>query len=187
MTLKKVLDGILSQAHEEEKRIVSQAQQEASSLEKEARKKADKLHAKTKKKTLEFAQEFDRKEISATEILIKKKSMKFKRDVVRDIMEKTFDKIKKMPKKQKEKVLENTVKIGLNELPDAKFFYSNKEDKKFVMKAFPELSFSGEIECLGGVILENADKTIRVDQTFEIILERIKEENFNELAKNLFE
>ena len=187
MTLKKVVGEITAQAKKEADKIVGEAENEADALTEEAEAEAKKLHEKTNKKTQALLQEFRKKELSSLRIGLKKEVMEAKKQIIDEVVSSTIKKIEAMPEKKRSELMEKLVKQALKELPDAKYFYSNKKDEEIVKRLFPSLGFSGSLDCLGGVALENADKSIRVNCTFEGILERVKGENVHELSKALFE
>ncbi|HDN74175.1 MAG TPA: V-type ATP synthase subunit E, partial [Archaeoglobus sp.] len=68
--------------------------------------------------------------------------------------------------------------------------FSNKSDEDVVKSLIKELNldleYSGNIECLGGVVLETANREVRINLTFDEILDQIYEQKLSEVSKILF-
>ena len=95
---------------------------------------------------------------------------------------KRFDKKKldKLSTKQREKHLKNIVEKAKKNLDFANVYCSQK-DVSAIKKYKPQTK-----DILGGAILENKDKTVRVDLTYSTLLDKIKKENLMEISKILF-
>ncbi len=48
-------------------------------------------------------------------------------------------------------------------------------------------SYAGEHDCLGGVVVESESSRIRVNNTFDSMLEDVWEDNLREISDRLFE
>ena len=63
--------------------------------------------------------------------------------------------------------------------------YSNKRDEPFV-RSHTKITFGGLIETLGGIIVENKEKTLQLDYRYETIAEIIWDRSLKEIAEKLF-
>lgn len=85
-----------------------------------------------------------------------------------------------MNDKRRKEIIEKLITKGKNEI-DITTVYCNKKDKKHIQNFNCK-----EIDIMGGVILENEDKSIRIDSSFETLLKNIKDNSLQEIARKLF-
>ena len=56
-----------------------------------------------------------------------------------------------------------------------------------VVADYDGCEYAGEVECLGGVVAEAAESRIRVNNTFDSVLDDVWEDNLREVSERLFE
>jgi V/A-type H+-transporting ATPase subunit E len=71
------------------------------------------------------------------------------------------------------------------ELPEATYVYSNKRDETSV-RSQTKIIYGGSIETLGGIVVENKEKTLKVDYRYETIAELIWDRSLKDIAEKLF-
>ena len=87
-----------------------------------------------------------------------------------------------MPASKKEELLKHI--LNKYEASGARV-YSSKESEEAVKK-LTSLSYAGNIDCIGGVILENEDGTIRLDFTYDSILKDVYERSLKQISDILY-
>lgn len=185
MGLEKVAKEIIIEAEKKVSEIIEEGKKESSQILNEAKKKAVQLQKNIEEETQKIVEETRQLELSSHELFLNKRILEAKKQLLDELFSKVKQKIMDLDKKQRTEIVTALCKKGLFELPSAKFVYSNEEDKKTVSNV-KGLSFKGTIDCLGGVILENNDGSIRTNHTFEEIIEKAKEENLNEVSSRIF-
>ena len=73
---------------------------------------------------------------------------------------------------------------------DAAEVYARPEDAELVQDLLDEydgFEYAGETDCLGGVLLEGRDGRLRVDNTFDSVLDSVWEANLKAFSDVLFE
>ena len=68
--------------------------------------------------------------------------------------------------------------------------YGRADDKALLTKILTDYdgyTFAGEYDCLGGVVVESATSRVRVNNTFDSVLEAVWEDNLKELSNRLFD
>jgi len=63
--------------------------------------------------------------------------------------------------------------------------YSNKRDEPIVKK-LTKMPYAGNIECLGGVVLESKDGSFRINLTFDNFIEMVYREKMKDVYEKLF-
>jgi V/A-type H+-transporting ATPase subunit E len=180
MGLEEVKQEVLEKAREKAESIINEAKAEANKImdkvKEEIREQEKIINEDTKKRiTL-----MERKDISSAEIDIKKNFLQAKKEVINDVFNRVKEKLKKDSKIRKE-LIQRLLKKTESEIKIAKI-YCNKQDKS-IFKDY-NLEF---IDILGGFIAENNDATIRINHSFDVILESIKEKELGKIDKILFE
>ncbi|MFU8767560.1 MAG: V-type ATP synthase subunit E family protein, partial [Candidatus Methanoperedens sp.] len=74
--------------------------------------------------------------------------------------------------------------IEKNEAGNSKV-YSRSEDKAVVNK-LTKLKYAGEIDCIGGVVIENEDGRVYLDFKYDTILKETSEQSLKQVSDILF-
>lgn len=186
MTLENVMAEIISEAEKKRAEIIDQAKHESKKILEEATKKSEERKKHLDEATKKMLAETKRMELSTTNIRLHKMYLEAKKAVLDEIYNQLVEKINKLETSNRKGLLQKLVDKAKRELPDAKFIYCNGRDKTIV-SGMKDMKFNGTINCLGGVIVENGDRTIRVNYTFDVLLQNVKEVYLNEVAKKVFE
>lgn len=186
MSLDKVVDQIMQTAKNEAKQIESEAKKDAKEITSKATNAAKEKASKYNAETEQLLNETKRMELSSLKLQLSKNTITSKKEVMDSVRESALQKIDSLSKADRKKMIKKLVDDAKKELPDAKRYYCSKKDKSLIKELFPKLAFKSEADVLGGIILENNDGTILVDKTFELVLNKIMEENLNELSIKLF-
>jgi V/A-type H+-transporting ATPase subunit E len=87
-----------------------------------------------------------------------------------------------MPETKEEELLKAI--LSANESSGTRI-YSNSESEALVRK-LSSLEYGGNIDCIGGVVIENKDGTIKLDYTYDIIFKNVYEQNLKNTSDILF-
>ena len=150
------------------KSILAEAEQKAKEIVREGSRQADKIKKDSEKQSLQNQKDFLEQEKKANKELLKK-------EVSKSCIE-----------LKKKTILKKLLTQALKEMDNAKYFYSNEDDKKIIKSINPNLSFADLVNTAGGFILENKDKTVRINNTFEVLMYKIRERETNEVNSILF-
>jgi V/A-type H+-transporting ATPase subunit E len=52
---------------------------------------------------------------------------------------------------------------------------------------YKNYEYAGKYDCLGGVVVESDQSRLRVNNTFDSVLESVWEDNLQDISKRLFE
>ena len=174
-----------------EKEIVEIKNKEASKMIEEANTKALEIKEETENK---IAEEDKRSEDETEKLLdqikqsfeaiakfeIKRTELSSKKEIIEQVFEKTIEKINSLDDKTAEKLTKILLDDAKNEI-DVKTIYCNEKTKKIIPKEFKVKTE----EMIGGIIAENSDGTIRVDNRFETILEEVRRDALKKIAKGV--
>ncbi len=186
MGLENVIDEIISQAEKQKQEIIDQGKQEAKKIVDEAMRKGNEQAKKFDEETRRIIGETKKMELSAGNIKTHKMMLEAKKSILDEVYNQVIEKVSKIDSSKRKEILHKLVERAEKELEDAKFVYCAGRDKELVsdMKG---LKFGGEIDCIGGVIVENSSKTIKINYTFDVLLKDVKEIYLNEISKKIFQ
>jgi len=186
MSLDKLVVEVLGQADKQAEKIISDAKAEAKKVILEAQHKAQAVSKNLSEKNNVLLSDLEKKELSAAKLKASKDFFEAKKEILNEVNDLALEKISKIALEKRSQLLKHLTEKALKELDGGEFFYSNEKDKAIIQKFFPKLKFAGNIECIGGIVLENSQKNIRVNYTFEVLFENVKGDYLNEIASRVF-
>ncbi len=180
MGLESVKEEILRQAKEQETAAIAEARREANKLTRETEKKIEEMKVKSEAETKKIIDVMKKQALASAELESKKMVLEAKKHVIDGVFTEIKRKLENLDEKKREYLIKALLEKTKKEL-DIEYVYCNKKDARFLKGINPE-----PINIIGGVLAENKEKTIRVDYSFETLLENIKEAEMQSINKILF-
>ncbi|AYK14538.1 MAG: V-type ATP synthase subunit E [Methanosarcina flavescens] len=182
MGLEIVVKDIQEGARAEVSRIKTEGDAKASEIINEAKEIQKKMLGDSLAKAEEDLQNLHQQVISSANLEVKRITLNKRKELLDKVYNQTVEKIKSMPASKKEELLKHI--LNKYEASGARV-YSSKESEEAVKK-LTSLSYAGNIDCIGGVILENEDGTIRLDFTYDSILKDVYERSLKQISDILY-
>lgn len=180
MGLEAVKEEIIRNAKEQEIALLAEARKDAARLMRDAEKKAEEMKSKMDAETKRRLDAIKRQEMASADMENKKMLLEAKKEIIESVFMQARNAIGGLDAGKREACIKRLVeRVKLDIEPAC--FYCNKEDAKFLKG----LNFK-PADTIGGVFAENKDMTIRVDYSFETLLESIKENELQSINKILF-
>lgn len=180
MGLEEVKEDILSNAKEQANSIIAEARKEANRIMREAEKKVEDMEERNEAYTKKMLDTIKRQELASAELENKKMLLDAKKQVIENVFIEAGKGIENLDDKKKEVYIKKLLERAKKDIEPA-FIYCNKKDVKFLKGHNIEAA-----NIIGGIIAENNDRTIRVDYSFETMLQSIKENELQNINKILF-
>lgn len=180
MGLEAVKEEILNSAKERANSIIADARKEANRILKEAEKKIEAIREKTDLETKKIMDAIKRQELSSAEFENKKMLLEAKKQVIDAVFAEVRGKLENLDDKRRESYTKKLLEKVKSDI-EAEHVYCSKKDAKFIKGHKVE-----PVDITGGLIAENKDKTIRVDYSFETLLQSIKDSELQGISKILF-
>jgi len=180
MGLEAVKDEIIANARKQEDVLIAEAKKEAESIMKESQNRIAEFKEKAEAETKKLIETMKRQETASAELESKKLILEAKKEAIEGVFEEARKRVGKLSSKKMEEYMNRLLEKAKNDIEVAKV-YCSKNDARLVegFKAEP----SG---IIGGLIAENADETVRVDYSFETMLQNIKENELQKVSMILF-
>jgi len=187
MPLDSVVQEIYRKGDEQVQAIINEAKREAEKIIAEAEGKAKEILEKARKDGEKEAEALRRQEISSVRLEMKRELLNKQKVIIEAVFKSMEERIKNMDLDTKKKIYTTLLKRYATE---GMVIYSNREDEDLVKSIIQELGlnarYGGNIECLGGIVIESVDGELRINLTFEELLNRLYEQKMSELSKMLF-
>lgn len=178
MGLEIVVKDIQEGARAEVSRIKAEGDAKASEIITEAKELQKKMLGDSLAKAEEDLQSLHQQVISSANLEVKRITLNKRKELLDTVYNQTVEKIKSMPASKKEDLL----KAILNKYKaSGARVYSSKESEETVKK-LTSISYAGNINSIGGVVLENEDGTVRLDFTYDSILKSVYERSLKQIS-----
>ena len=180
MGLEAVKEEVIRTAKEQERVLLAEARKESNKITKEAERKIEEIKDKSEAEIKKMIDTTKKQELASAELENKKILLEAKKQIIDDVFIGAIRKLENLDDKKRETYMEKLLEKTKNDI-QVEYVYSNKKDSRF-LKGFS----AGTINVMGGLIAENKEKTVRVNYTFEAMLQNIKESELQNISKILF-
>lgn len=182
MGLEIVVKDIQEGARAEVSRIKAEGDAKASEILNEAKEVQKKMLGDSLAKAEEDLQNLHQQVISSANLEVKRITLNKRKDLLDKVYSQSVESIKSMPASKKEELLKHI--INKYEASGARI-YSSKASEETVKK-LSSLTYAGNIDSIGGVVLENEDRTVRLDFTYDSILKNVYERSLKQISDILY-
>jgi V/A-type H+-transporting ATPase subunit E len=184
MALDKVIQAILEDGRKEAERIVAEGRHEAEKDLGKSRKEAQKLVDEKGKEADRLAQRMKTQESARAEIESKKVVLKAQKEFLDEVYETA---LRRLGEKWSTKLIESTMKQKASEVKGGLVF-SNERDKGIVGGLVSNYGgrFGGVIDCMGGIVIESSDGSVRTDYRLETLLKDVWDDSIIEVTSVLW-
>lgn len=182
MGLQEVKNSILESANRQAKEIIEQANKDAAQIEQQTKQQLAEFEQKYAYELSEAGKNLEKIKLAAVNsegnhIVLKKK---------KEIIDKAFDLALKqaIAQAQKNSYVKKLLEKAKKEL-EIKYVYCNKQDIRSINGFNYDFNCTAT-EITAGIIVENADKSIRLDYSFETVFDTLNGKILQDVAKKLF-
>ncbi|MFC4448563.1 V-type ATP synthase subunit E [Halorussus aquaticus] len=192
MSLDTVVEDIRNEARERAKEIRSEGDERADEIVSEAESDAEEILAEQERETEQtIAQEREQK-LSSAKLEAKQKRLEARRDVLQDVRATVEDRIATLEGDEREELTRELLDAASEEFDegDTVHVYGKSGDDELltdIVTDYDGYEYAGEYDCLGGVVVESEQSRLRVNNTFDSVLEDVWEDNLQDISKRLFE
>ena len=184
MSLNKVVEDILRRGEERKREIIHEGEKERDELLQQADKKIAEESLKAKKKNDAFIAQMEQQELSSAELESKKTMLAAQRASMEELKQQVLEELGRYPAERRKRLYTKLVSKAKNELGEC-VVYSNRNDRSLLQ--LPNgMSAGAPIDCLGGLVFESKDRSIRLDFRFESMVEDVWNKDMREIFTRLF-
>ncbi|GGN91621.1 V-type ATP synthase subunit E [Haloarcula pellucida] len=173
-------DEIREAADERAEEIISEAEADADLIREEREAEVDR----------EIEQEREQR-LSSAKLEAKQARLGARRDVLQDVREDVEQAIADLEGDRREELTRSLISAAVEEFDDDSLqVYGRADDQDLIediLTDYDDAEFAGEYDCLGGVVVESEASRVRVNNTFDSVLESVWEDNLKAISDRLFE
>jgi len=192
MSLETVAEDIREQARARAEEIREAAEQDAEGLREDAERDAEEIRKQRLAEAEREIEQLREQRISSAKLEAKQARLEARRDVIESVREEVEAAIAGLEGEEREELTRQLLDAAAAEFADDERIrvYGRAEDRELLESLLAEydgFEYAGEVECLGGVVVESDSSRVRVKNTFDSVLEDIWEEHLREMSDRLFE
>ena len=182
MGLDAIVQEIKAKGKAQAQNITGEADKEAARITAEAQIQAEKIKAAKVEAARKEIDRLRQQELSSANLEVKRSILNARKEVLDEVAQNAKEAVLKLPADKNKALLQSI--IAKNQVNNSKI-YSNEKDKAIVKK-LTKLEYAGEINCIGGVVIENAQSTEYLDFKYETILKNVSEQSLKQVSDILF-
>ena len=180
MGLTDLKDAIEKSAASDATAILEEGKQEASQILQLAKKRVLEDSQNREQAQKDRAEKIKSRLITQAKFEAKKKILESKREILQNVLVLAKSELKNLPASKKQQLITMLLNKARSHMETARV-YVNESDLKLVQG---HSALAAPI--IGGVIAENKDGTVRIDYSFDSILEQVFQQSMPEVAEILF-
>ena len=188
MGLETVVDDIKQEARARADEIVENAEQESDEILGDARDEAESIVEQAREEAENEAEDLREQEVSSAKLEARKMVSREERDLLADLRADVRDELAAL-EDGREDLTRSLLEAGVEELGDDEgAVYVAERDEEMVQDLvddFDGFEYGGTTDILGGVVVESAEGDVRVDNSFDSVLERVWNDSLREVSARL--
>ncbi|WP_254521385.1 V-type ATP synthase subunit E [Natrinema caseinilyticum] len=192
MSLDTVVEDIREEAHARAEEIRAEGEARAEEIESTAREDADEIVADAEADVEREIEQLREQRLSSAKLEAKQKRLEARRDVLGEVHEAVEDELAALEGDTREELTRDLLEAATDEFDegDDVSVYGRGDDEELIdsiLADYDGYKYAGEYDCLGGVVAESEQSRVRINNTFDTVLEDVWEDNLREISNRLFE
>ncbi|MFC4989970.1 MULTISPECIES: V-type ATP synthase subunit E [Saliphagus] len=192
MSLDTVVEDIRDEAHARAEEIRADGEERAEEIEAEAEADATEIVETAEAEVDEEIEQLREQRLSSAKLEAKQKRLEARRDVLAQVREDVESRLVALDGETREALTRELVDAAGTEFEGSESVrvYGRADDEELldsILADYPGYAYAGEYDCLGGVVVESEASRVRVNNTFDSVLEDVWEDNLREISDRLFD
>ena len=192
MSLDTVVEDIRDEAEAQAAAIREEAESQADSIIAEAEAEAESIEEQAEAEVEREIKREREQRLSSANLEAKQQKLEARRDALAEVRERVEAEIADLPADEREELTRELLADAATEFEDADSVavYGRAEDADLleeILAEYDSFELAGEYDCLGGVVVESEAGRLRINNTFDSVLEDVWEDNLKALSDTLFE
>ena len=192
MSLETVVEDIREEARERAGEIAEQAEAEAADIVEDAEAEAADI-VEDAERAVEREVEREREQrLSSAALEAKQRRLEARRDVLETVRESVETALTELSGERRETMTRDLLEAAAAEFEgaDSVSVYGRADDQELIedlLDGHDGFSYAGEYDCLGGVVVESDASRVRVNNTFDSVLETVWDDELKDVSARLFD
>ncbi|MCK4459607.1 MAG: V-type ATP synthase subunit E [Methanosarcinales archaeon] len=183
MGLENVVSDILKSAQDEVSAITAERDSEVSKIIEEAKRRGERITGEMVASAEAEAGRISKQELSGANLEVRRMILNMRKEILDETYRQALKRIRELDSASLLRSLINA------QSGDATRVYSSQQDRPTVEQLCTDrsINYAGDIDCIGGILLETDDRTVRLDYTFDTIMDEVSERSMKRVSQILFE
>ncbi|AWB28255.1 V-type ATP synthase subunit E [Halococcoides cellulosivorans] len=190
MSLETVVEDIREQAEAQAEAIREEAEAEAEEIRAEAEAEADQIREQRERDVERQIDQERERGLSNAELEAKQARLRARRSVLQDVRERVEDELVELDGDRRRDLTESLLTDALDEFDEGSLVvHGRAEDRDLLddLVTDRDATVGDPRDCLGGVVVTSEGARVRVNNTFDAVLEDVWEEHLRAVSDRLFE
>jgi len=192
MSLDTVVEDIQDEARARAEEIRSEAEARADEIVEEAEAEAEQLREQRRREAEATVDQEREQKLSSAKLEAKQMRLEARRDALSNVREAVEERIAGLEGERREALTRSLLDAAAEEFEDADSVavYGRADDRSLleeILADYDGFEWGGERDCLGGVVVEGEGSAVRVNNTFDSVLEAVWEDDLKAISTRLFE
>jgi len=192
MSLETVVEDIRDEARARAEEIHSDADERADEIVAEAEAEREEIVAEAEVEVKKQIEQEREQRLSSAKLEAKQQRLEARRDTLESVYDTVEDELTSLDEDEREELTTALLDAAAVEFDDGAEVdvYGRADDEELltsILEGYDGYEFAGEYDCLGGVVLESDSSNIRVNNTFDSVLEDVWEDNLRDISARLFD
>jgi V/A-type H+-transporting ATPase subunit E len=190
MSLDTVVEDIRDEARARAEEIRADAEAQADELISEAEADAESIREERQREVEATIEQEREQKLSSAKLEAKQERLEARRDVLAEVRDAVEDELADLGGDTREELTRTLLDAAAAELDDTSdaVVYGRAADQAMLEEILDDYDFEygGEYDCLGGVVVESESSRVRVNNTFDSVVDDVWEDNLREISDRLF-
>ncbi|WP_132058197.1 V-type ATP synthase subunit E [Halorussus amylolyticus] len=192
MSLDTVVEDIRNEARERAQEIRSEGDERAADIVSEAESDAEEILAEQERETEQTISQEREQKLSSAKLEAKQKRLEARRDVLSDVREQVEEYVETLDGDEREELTRALLDAAAEEFDDGDTVrvYGKPDDDELltdIVSDYDGYEYAGEYDCFGGVVVESDESRLRVNNTFDSVLETVWDDHLQDISTRLFD
>ncbi len=192
MSLDTVVEDIRDEARARAEEIREDGERRAEEILADAREDAEEIRQQREADVDRQIKQKREQTLSAAKLEAKQQRLEARRDALETVRERVEEELATMEGDTRETLTRELLDAAATEFDESAevSVYGRADDADLledVLADYEGYSLAGEHDCLGGVVVESDESKVRVNNTFDSVLDSVWEDNLKEISTRLFE
>ena len=192
MSLETVVEDIREEARARAEEIRTDGESRAEEIVADAEADAERIRREAREEAERRIEQEREQELSGAKLEAKQQRLEARREVLEEVREDARNRVAAIDGDEREELTRTLLAAAAEEFPadETVRVHGHEDDADLletVVDDFEGYAVGDPIDCLGGVAVESDESRVRVNNTFDSVLEDVWEENLREISARLFE
>jgi V/A-type H+-transporting ATPase subunit E len=191
MSLETVAEDIRTEARERAEEIRAEAEAEAEDIVAAAEEAAEETLAEAEREAEEDVTAEREQALSGAKLEAKQRRLEARRDALESVRESVEETVRDLDGEDRRELTAALIAAAAEEFDEGEVrVYGRGDDADLIEELLADydgFEYAGEYDCMGGVVCESDASRVRVNNTFDSVLETVWDEELREVSAILFE